>query len=259
MAIEVEQTQRPLSWAERRARIHNGWTTPFHAIEHGAEWLTQHMSNWAFLEALEHLGKFSVLIAVVFYFLETGDRIKQKHYQAWQVINTSQGKGGSGGRIEALHELNNDRVPLVGVDVSGAFLQGVHLNRANLLRANFQSADIRNAMFRRANLTYANLASANLREADLDHADLENATLEGADFNYALLTDAKLAGASLDQADLRNADLRGMDWKKISSIKLADIFGVKNAPAGFIDWAIKNGAVSLESDEAWDARLDSSK
>jgi hypothetical protein len=27
---------------------------------------------------------------------EAGDRKKQKHYQAWQVINTAQGKGGSG-------------------------------------------------------------------------------------------------------------------------------------------------------------------
>ncbi len=39
-------------------------------------------------------------MAVIFYFSESGDRLKQKHYQAWQVINTAQGKGGSGGRIE---------------------------------------------------------------------------------------------------------------------------------------------------------------
>src|ERR1700741_4710735 len=76
----------------------------------------------------------------IFYFSESGNRIKQKHYQAWQVINTAQGKGGSGGRIEALEELNADGVPLVGVDVSSAFLQGLTLERANLLRADFSSA-----------------------------------------------------------------------------------------------------------------------
>src|SRR5579871_6672572 len=54
------------------------------------------------LDVLEHLGTFSVLIAVIFYFADSGNRRKQKHYQAWQVINTAQGKGGSGGRIEAL-------------------------------------------------------------------------------------------------------------------------------------------------------------
>jgi hypothetical protein len=62
------------------------------------------------------------LLAVVSYFSESKDRIKQKHYQAWQVINSAQGKGGSGGRIDALEELHADGVPLVGIDVNGAFL-----------------------------------------------------------------------------------------------------------------------------------------
>jgi hypothetical protein len=41
---------------------------------------------------LECLGGFSVLAGVIFYFSESGDRIKQRHYQEWQVINTAQGK-----------------------------------------------------------------------------------------------------------------------------------------------------------------------
>src|SRR5262244_242040 len=100
-----------------------------------------------FSEILEYLGSFSVLIAVIFYFHDSGNRVKQRHYQAWQVINTAQGKGGSGGRIEALQELNADSVPLVGVDVSGAFLQGVQLPHAHLLRANFENADARDGDF----------------------------------------------------------------------------------------------------------------
>jgi hypothetical protein len=79
------------------------------------------LSNWKFLEVLEYIGSLSVLVAVLFYFSGSGDRTKQKHYQAWQVINTAQGKGGSGGRVAALQELNADGVPLVGVDLSGAF------------------------------------------------------------------------------------------------------------------------------------------
>ena len=53
-------------------------------------------------------GDFLGIGAVIFYFTESGDRRKQKHYHAWQVINTAQGKNGSGGRIEALQELNED-------------------------------------------------------------------------------------------------------------------------------------------------------
>ena len=42
----------------------------------------------SFLEVLEYLGTFSVLVAVIFYFSESGDRVKQRHYQAWQVKKT---------------------------------------------------------------------------------------------------------------------------------------------------------------------------
>jgi hypothetical protein len=116
---------RPEPWAAGRERVKHSWIVPFFAVEWGWEWVAYFLSNWKFLEVLEYMGSLSILVAVLFYFSESGDRTKQKHYQAWQVINTAQGKGGSGGRIEALQELNADRVPLVGVDVSGAFLQGI--------------------------------------------------------------------------------------------------------------------------------------
>src|SRR5579863_7381499 len=135
---------RPKSWPLRRQDA-PPWLVPFIAFEWIWEWAAYYLSRWAFLEVLEYLGIFSVLVAVIFYFSESGDRIKQKHYQAWQVINTAQGKGGSGGRIEALHELNADHVPLVGVNVAGAFLQGVELPGANLLRADFEAADLRDS------------------------------------------------------------------------------------------------------------------
>jgi len=101
------------------------WMKPLLAVEWPFAWLAYTLSRWSFLEVLEYLGSFSVLIAVIFYFRESGDRLKQKHYQAWQVINTAQHMGGSGGRIEALSELNADGVPLVGVNLSKAFLQAV--------------------------------------------------------------------------------------------------------------------------------------
>ena len=143
---------RPHSWTDRRARIRHRWLLPLVAIDLAWEWLAYLLSNWSFLEVLEYLGSFSVLIGVIFWFSESGERIQQRHYQAWQVINTAQGKGGSGGRIEALQELNADRIPLTGVDVSSAFLQGLHLAHANLMRSNFSSADLRNSDLRFADL-----------------------------------------------------------------------------------------------------------
>jgi hypothetical protein len=116
---------------------------PFWGIEWALDWAAFVLSRWTFLDVLEYLEGFSVLIAVIFYFSESGDRLKQKQYQAWQVINTAQGKGGSGGRIEALQELNRDGVPLVGVDVSGAFLQNARCCAAGYRRCDSRSTVLR--------------------------------------------------------------------------------------------------------------------
>src|SRR5208282_5714388 len=116
-----ELRPRPQPWSEY-SRHGPRLALPFHALEWFLQWCAYALSRWALLEVLEYLSVLSVLVGVIFYFSESGDRQKQKHYQAWQVINTAQGKGGSGGRIEALQELNLDRVPLVGVNAAGAFL-----------------------------------------------------------------------------------------------------------------------------------------
>jgi len=221
------------------------WLLPFIAFEWIWDWTAYLLSCWSFLEVLDYLGRFSILVAVIFYFTESGNRIKQKHYQAWQVINTAQGKGGSGGRIEALQELNADGVPLVGVDVSSAFLQGLKLERANLLRADFSAADVRRSDLRSADFTNANLHFANLRESYLENtsfqsADMTNADLWGCDLTGATLDDADISGA-----DLRFADLKNIQWKQLKKVAGANIAGVKDAPEGFVDWALKNGAVQM--------------
>lgn len=239
---------RPIPWSERRARTRRRWLLPLLAIDGCWEWLAFFLSNWSFLEVLEYLGSFSILIGVIFWFAESGDRIQQRHYQAWQVINTAQGKGGSGGRIEALQELNADRIALTGVDVSSAFLQGLHLPHAKLARSNFGAADLRDSDLHSSDLTWAGLHYTNLRNSNLenvvfDHADLRDCDLSGAD-----LAAARLDQADLTSADLHSADLRGLIWQHIATILGANISGVRNAPDGFVAWALKNGAAETPSD-----------
>src|SRR5712671_7998849 len=233
MRLRVHRT-RPEPWSERRLRLKRSWTAPLWAFEWFTEWVAYVLSNWSFLEVLEYLSSFGVLIAVVFYFSESGDRLKQKHYQAWQVINTAQGKGGNGGRLDALQELNQDHVPLVGVDVSGAFLQGLHLEKADLARANLNAADVRNAVLPTIDFSDANLRSANFRDSNCRGASFRGATLDETDFSGADLSDADFSGATLASSDLRNADLRGINWTYIVSVKGANIGGIRNAPEGFV-------------------------
>ena len=244
-----ETRKRPDSWRALKERVKYRWIVPFIAFEWVWEWVAFGLSNWRFLEVLEYLGSFSVLVAVIFYYSESGDRIKQRHYQAWQVINTAQGKGGSGGRIEALQELNEDKVPLVGVDVSSSFLQGLKLEHANLLRADFSAADLRGSDLAEVDFTLADLHSANLRSSNLKGATFEGANVQDVDLLGSNLTGVKFNGADLGGADMTLADLRDIQWKQLKNIRMANIKGVKNAPEGFVDWALKNGAVQKEPED----------
>ena len=206
------------------------------------------LSKWSLLHVLEYLEVLSVVIAVVFYFSESGDRLKQKHYQAWQVINTAQGKGGSGGRVDALEELNRDGIPLVGVDASSAFLQGIHLEHARLVRSDLNGADLRDSNFSFADLSDADLHGANFRQSDLHDASLQHANLEDTDLWASDLSGVDLSGASLDNADLRRANLDKLRWTEIRSIEHANVSAVKNPPEGFIAWAKQHGAIQTNSE-----------
>ena len=246
MRLRVHR-KRPLPWSIRRQAIKHAWAVPLWAFEWFWEWAAYILSNWSFLEVLEYLGSFGVLVAVVFYFSESGDRVKQKHYQAWQVINTAQGKGGSGGRMEALQELNADGVPLVGVDVSGAFLQGIRLEHARLLRSNFAGIDARNSDFHLADFSDSDLRSANFRASNLRNVGFRGADLSASDFSGADLSGADFSGCNLFDVDFSNADLNGISWREIRNVTKANIYAVKNAPEGFVSWAMQHGAVSQES------------
>src|SRR5579872_1404521 len=245
-----ETRERPLAWRERLKTVPS-WSLPFFALEWVWEWLAFLFSRWAFIVVLEYFGSLSILVAVFFYFHDADNRVKQRHYQAWQVINTAQEKGGSGGRIEALQELNNDGVPLVGVNVAGAFLQAIHLGKARLLRSDFSAADVRNSDFKAADLQDSNLHSANFRQSSMQRASLVGAQVDDADLQGADLSNADLSGANFDNADLRFVNLNGALWNNIASMKGANVYGIRNPSAGFLEWALKHGAVQMEEEQEW--------
>jgi uncharacterized protein YjbI with pentapeptide repeats len=217
------------------------------------------MTHWSVLTVLSYAETFSILIALIFWVAESRERTQQKHYLAWQVINTAQGKGGSGWRLDALEQLNEDHVPLVGVDASEAFLQDVRLDNAELRRATFRAADLRGAQFQHASLEDTNFTSANLRDADLRSADLTGATLSDADLTGANLSRANVNCVVFDKADLRGADLANLeDWRSCKYWRLANIYGAKHAPAGLEKWAADHGAVQIADTDKWNASIEAS-
>lgn len=172
-------------------------------------------------QLFEDAESIAIASASVIFFLEIPDRKKREQYEAWQVINSAQGQTGSGGRIQALEDLNKSRVDLEGVSAPGADLSGVNLaygniDRANLNKAQLDSSNLFMAGLNDANLSLANLNYANLRRASLTNADLSGASLIGADLSDSFLLsadlrDVQIGGANFKKAKLDRANLSQAD------------------------------------------------
>ena len=241
--------ERPKPWRQVRAACRR-WATPFVFIDWLIQWAAFGLSRFSLLELLEYCGSFSILFAVVLYFVEAPQRQKMKHYEAWQVINSAQGKGGNGGRFDALEDLNHDHISFVGIDLSDASLEGITLLRAELRRAEMVDADFMNSNLSQANLDWGDLAGANFRNADLTGISLYNASLKDVDLTGGTLRNANIDDVKFDGADLTNVDLAGItNWNDTLNTYLqTNIHAVRNAPDGFIQWAKSRGAVDTSTD-----------
>ena len=180
-----------------------------------------------------------------------------------------------------LKTANLQEANLIGANLQGAKLNGANLNGANLREANLleikgwasiqtiQGANITSlrcapdgfeqwalyhgAVFGRPEYLKIILDGVdgwpNLQGIDLQGAHLQGINLASAYLPEANLQMANLRGANLKWATLWEANLKDIQyWKEIESIENADITGVKNAPKGFVEWALENGAVIHEDD-----------
>jgi len=162
---------------------------------------------WLFCQIRESvllniLEGFSILVAVWLFFLEAPERDKQAHYEAWKTIDSAHGLRNSYARLQALQDLNSDRIPLSGFTAPEADLRGIDLSGADLSNAYLSGADLSNA-----NLSNANLSHANLVETKLTNANLSNSQLTGANISYADLIEA-----DLQEVDFVGANIIGTNF-----------------------------------------------
>ena len=107
------------------------------------------------------------------------------------------------------------------------------LSFANLENANLDNANLHWVIMTNTKLIQANLSEVNLKRSNLQNSDFSGAVLSRADF-----TESDLRGAIFTGADLRNASFANV------LIENAIFSSVKNAPANFIEWAVKHGAIA---------------
>ena len=180
---------------------------------------------------------FSILVAVWLFFLEAPERDKQAHYEAWKTIDSAHGLRNSYARLQALQDLNSDRISLRGFSAPEADLSGIDLSGADLSHAYLSGADLSNA-----NLSNANLSHSNLAETKLDNANLSNSSLTGANLSYVSLIEADLqnvnfvganiVGACFVRSNLTQAYFGDVNFNECSlddaNLHKTKFFGVEN-------------------------------
>ena len=198
---------------------------------------------------------FSILVAVMLFFLEAPEREKKAHYEAWKTIDAAHGLKTSYARCQALQDLNNDHVSLrglnapeadlrginlAGADLSNAYLSGVDLSFANLSNANLSHANLvetnlNNANLSNTNLTGANLTYTNFIEADLQNVDFVGANLLGANFVRANLSQAYFGDVNLAQSAFTDANLKQTKFFGIENLTAKQVKDAKNWPEAIYD------------------------
>lgn len=181
----------------------------------------------------------TVVIALGRYFTEGPQRQKQAHYQAWMVVNSALGQNSSGGRIQALQDLNKDRVSLQGLKAPEANLEGIKLQKAQLGGANLEKAWIN-----KANLSGSNLNGAWLKDTNLSETDLSRASLIGANLSGANLTKASLDGSDLKYSDLKGTNFNGVNLhetylKEVKNLTSEQVKAAKNWETAHYDQELR--------------------
>ena len=200
----------------------------------GESWLFCQIRASVLLNIVEG---FSILVAVLLFFLEAPERSKKAHYEAWKTIDSAHGLRTSYARLQALQDLNSDRVPLRGFNAPEADLRGIDLSGADLSNAYLSGADLSNANLSNANLSYANLVETKLNNANLANSLLTGANLRDADAIEADLQEvdfvgANIVGANFIRANLAQAYLGDVDFNHCrlddANLKKTKFFGVEN-------------------------------
>jgi uncharacterized protein YjbI with pentapeptide repeats len=190
-------------------------TSLFVSTELFLEWLNKNLSKMDIFPVLDYLSKLSIILGLIVYITEGGEREEQKiaqqrraNYEAWGVIRAGVGQANNGGRIEALEHLNENQSFLSGINLERAILTRIKLPNAQLDSAKLSQVIMNRAKLQGAYLMNSDLSEANLIKAELHEANFYQANLSKANLNEADLPKAKLIEANLRKANFYKADLR---------------------------------------------------
>ncbi|MBZ0257920.1 pentapeptide repeat-containing protein [bacterium] len=148
--------------------------------------------------------------------------------------------------------------------ISGSILQHCSFRNTLVGDLKFFDCELHNSIFNDSKITKFNFGGSRavgveFKRCDLEDSDFSSAELFLAQFSNSNLKRSILFNAELKNANFEFADLRYSNWESarnstlIKSISGANLYGIKNPPDGFVNWATNQGAVLLEKDREWQA------
>jgi uncharacterized protein YjbI with pentapeptide repeats len=157
-----------------------------------------------------------------------------------------------------MYRANFRRADLSSSEIHASDFDVADFGEANLERTKMDRISLRNANFANATLRHVNFDGVSLNDANLTRADLTDAVIKNTPMRRGQLTEARLDRAVFENVDLRGADLAAINgWQSMQSIKGSNIHNIVNAPTGFVQWALDNGAiVDANAPASGEERLD---
>jgi uncharacterized protein YjbI with pentapeptide repeats len=169
------------------------WSQTRKQFDKFSDWLKTSNSAANVIRVAEVLGKLTIFVGIITFIVETPERSRERHYQAWQLLNGATGHRGEAGRSIALDVLIRDHQEIRRLDLSNADLRNFDL-RSALMPSIIVNHD---ASF--FNVDFSCRGGFRLEEYYVPtfrwcwESHLENGTFEASEINKANFNDANLA------------------------------------------------------------------
>jgi uncharacterized protein YjbI with pentapeptide repeats len=189
------------------------------------------------------LGKVTIVFGILSFLVEGPERARQRHYQAWQLINGARNLPGEAGRSIAIGVLVDDH-EMPDLDLTGVNFQGMNFQGAKMLGVDFTGARIDRADFSckagffvseywfptcsrcwETNLEGASFVNKSISRNKFDHSNLKYALLGGIStaaknpegVKWTSVECSSFVGADMQLVTIRGAFLKNniFDYAKL--------------------------------------------
>jgi uncharacterized protein YjbI with pentapeptide repeats len=218
-------------------------------VRTAGEWVRRSKSIKAVRSIAELLGKLTIFVGILTFIVEAPERAKQRHYQAWQLINGARRSPGEAGRSIAIGVLVSDHIEMAELDLTDGSFRGKNFQSARMPGVNFSGAELDGANFsckaglfvseywfptyHRCWVTHLEEANFNIKRINsikFDHANLTTAVfggksnlptdrlteISGSTFEKACMEGASIRTATLVNNSFTNANMRRSNWVSIT-------------------------------------------